>query len=339
MEFSTFHSDLAEDEIKPDLLLSRYVALLEKEIGSFFGEALAQMLDTTTCPACDSTKSRAHASKMAFKYVECAECGTVYTAQMPSHVSLLRFYHESEARKFWLSEIWPKTAMARSEKVLAPLKIWVETLCEEQFGLLDSRRKLSIAELYPSNWGFASLWEDSANVSMTLVEPMFGNFSAGKLQSAKTSSATEAKTFDAVCLLESLGRVESPRGALSWAAEHLVKDGLCFVTTVLSTGFDIKTLGASSGALLPPDRRVLPSVEGILKLAGQLNFEVVELSTPGVLDLAHIKSAIKNGAEVPSVVKYWMEKSIADQSFAEDLQVFLQAHGLSSQGRIVFKKK
>ena len=333
MEFSTFHSDLDEKEIKPNELLSQYVALVEKDNQKFFASALATM-PAVACPACESKQSRAFASKLGFEYVECSGCGTVYTSKRPTQGDLNRFYTQSESRKFWLTQIWPRTSTARAEKILGPLKTWVETFCDEQLG----GKKLVVADLYPSNWGFAAQWGGADRLSMAVIEPMFEGAPEG-IKSISTTKASAGTNYGAICLLESIGRVENPCTELKWVADHLAPGGLCFLTTVLSSGFDMKVLGAQSEALLPPDRMVLFSLEGLQILAKAAGLEVVELSTPGVLDLAHVKNAMTKGAVVPEVIRYWLDKGFNDQRFVDDFQTLLQSHGLSSQGRIVLKKK
>ena len=61
---------------------------------------------------------------------------------------LTTFYHESSARKFWLTELWPQTREVREEKVILPQLEWAQGFISQYF----SRRKLLMVEFLPSNW-------------------------------------------------------------------------------------------------------------------------------------------------------------------------------------------
>jgi hypothetical protein len=334
MEFSTFHNDLAGTDIKPKVLLERYLALVEKDNQTYFS---ANETHASDCPACGSRETKPVARKSAMDYVDCANCSTVFVANRPNQAAIDRFYLKSEARRFWLSEIWTKTQQVRHEKILGPLNDWLETFLVEAF---PNEPSIEVVDYRASNWGLSeTLNKTGSRLKAKLVQPMFDVSSAPQDQRPmETAGDLASKKFKAVSLIETLGRVESPLEVLKWAFDHLEVDGLCFITTVLSTGFDVQVLGSKSNALVPPDRLNLLSFEGLQMLIQETGFEVVEMSTPGVLDLQNVKSAMSDGAEVPSFVRYMIEKRANNARFVYDFETFLQSNGLSSQGRVVLRK-
>ena len=330
MEFSTFHSDLAGSEIKPNALLDRYTQLMQTE-----SQALATgAAQTAACPACGSKSHKVFAKRAGFEYASCGDCSTLFTSTRPSQDRLLQFYRESGARRFWLQDIWKETADVRHEKILAPLKDWVETFLSESF---SGTKPIAIAEMNAANWGFWETLRENARLQARLVEPMFDPKLEPACETAIDKRDADTK-YNAVCLIDALGRVENPLATLQWVAQHLVPQGLCFITTTLSTGFDVQVLGAASEALLPPDRLTLLSLEGLKGMARKAGLEVVEFSTPGVLDLQNVQRAVKKGADVPAFAKYLVDHRAQDPRFTYDFQTFLQSHGLSSQGRLVLRK-
>lgn len=330
MEFSTFHSDLAGTDIKPNALLGKYLNMLEADAKALAGETMKSV----DCPACGSSQKQAYAAKMSFEFAKCGSCATVYVPKRPSQDRLLRFFKDSAARRFWLQDIWKETASVRHEKILEPLKDWVETFLAET-GVVG--RPLRVVELDAASWGFWETLQENPRLQMRLVEPMF-DLSLQPSCEGAVDSLDSAGIYDAVCLIEALGRVENPLATLQWASQHLAKGGLCFITTTLSTGFDVLTLGAASEAMLPPERLSLLSIEGMKILAAKAGLEVVELSTPGVLDLQNVLRGHRAGAEIPPFAKYLVETRAQDPRFTYDFQTFLQSHGLSSQGRAVLRK-
>lgn len=331
MELSTFHSDLTGKEIKPNAMLTKYLSLVERDNKTFFTTPGAQ---EATCPACGSRSRVPYASKLSMEYSSCRDCSSVFVSSRPNQESLDRFFRDSEARRYWLTELWNETQKVRHDKVLEPLKTWIETFVAETF---PGTAPVRIAEFRANSWGlWETLNEGSGRLKAELVQPMFdSSLRSGGVVSVPAANATK---YQAVCLVDTLGRVEDPSAALKWAADHLDKGGLCFVTTVFSTGFDVLTLGADSNALVPPDRLNLLSFEGFQSLISKSGMEIIEMSTPGVLDLQNVQAAMAQGAQVPAFVRYLVEKRAGDERFVYDFQTFLQSNGLSSLGRAVLRK-
>ena len=78
------------------------------------------------------------------------------------------------------------------------------------------------------------------------------------------------------------------------------------------------------------------STEGIVKLFEDLNFEIIELSTPGMLDLNILENNIDN-IELPKFIKDIILNR--DSLVKEAFQEFLQRGRLSSYLRLLARKK
>ena len=326
MEYTIIHSDLESSEIKPSELLKEYVQRMSIDNHSFFPEGERQ---SGACPACRGLKSRRCFEKCGFHYVECTFCETKYVNPRPTQEKLDIFYRNSPARKFWMAKIWRATSEAREKKILTPLIDWIQMLLGDRFNSSDTL----IADLMPNHPGVEETW-DKAEISSRIVA-VDSDYSENGEDSLSLSTNV---CFDAVILLDTLGRVEQPGFLLEWVREHLEDGGLCFITTIFATGLDLLTLGEASEVLIPPDRLNVFSYEGMQILLEKAGMEIVEMSTPGVLDLRNIRRGMEShGIEIPEFFRYILARR-NDSRLITDFQDFLQRHRLSSLGRIVLRK-
>ena len=123
------------------------------------------------------------------------------------------------------------------------------------------------------------------------------------------------------------------------AVGHILRNnGIFLFTTLTVSGFDIQILWKHSKSIYPPHHINLLSFEGIKRLVERCGFKIMELSTPGKLDVDILINMLKEDPEikVPRFVSYLLNKrgEITHQAF----QAFLQDHNLSSHIRGVVKK-
>jgi len=143
---------------------------------------------------------------------------------------------------------------------------------------------------------------------------------------------------DVITLFEVLDRTSDVETLIRKVYGMLKKGGLCFLTSILCSGFDILILWDKAQNLFPPDRLNVFSVEGLEPLFMRHGFEMLEFSTPGVLDVEIVAKAIDEGssANMPRFVRYFIENR--DPSIRRSFQEFLEASLLSSYARILLQK-
>lgn len=331
MEFSTTSIDLNSDEIKPTESLDKYLQLIADEFDKFFSEKLT----SNSCPACNSSKSVAHFKKMSTKYVRCQDCFTVYAAERPQQKSLNEFYTSSSARKFWLDKIWKDSAQTRMQKIFTPTIDWICGHLTHFFP--GNLKEVSIADVLANNPGFYQHWSAEFQAP-NMIQACFQG-SNDVVESSHLLDMTSNTSHQALTLFDVLDRAESPKDVLSWAKEHLQENGLCFVTGILSSGLDTLVLKEKSKAVSPPDRLNSFSLEGFEHLATSTGFEVVELSTPGALDVENVRHALSDGRFESDFFNYLLNHRKDDRSSARNFQQFLQQNRLSSRLRAVLKRK
>ena len=97
------------------------------------------------------------------------------------------------------------------------------------------------------------------------------------------------------------------------------------------------TLGVQNLYLCPPDRANCFSLAGLSALLQQAGFSLLEVSTPGVLDVEILAAHVRHN---PSLALSPFEQQIldADEDTRATFQTFLQQQGMSSFARIVGRK-
>ncbi len=335
MESTVVQIPLNEADIKPTKALEVYKSMINEECKKFFGEI--EKNSKSSCPACNSKIIIDEFNKIGFSYSKCGDCLTVYSSFLIPDKNITEFFKQSKSREYWFDNIWRQTAETRISKILTPLCEWIDTLMIE-----NQLQGGELVEYAPVHWGLFEAFERIHSRSRyKICSPRFNLEISKKYFNFKNDyleEDTSDKKFASVVLFDSLNRTTKPDAVLHWANQHLKEGGLCFVTTLLSTGLDLQILGASSARWLPPDHLNAFSIEGIEEMAKKHGFEVVELSTPGVLDIVQLESAVKeNSKMVPEFFKYIFNKR-KDPLTKEMLQEFLQRWNLSSLGRMVLKK-
>lgn len=144
---------------------------------------------------------------------------------------------------------------------------------------------------------------------------------------------------NAVSALGVIDRVFSPEKFLNTAKSLLLNGGLLFLTTSTISGFDLQVLWDKSKSIFPPDRINLLSIEGLTTLFEKNGFEIIELSTPGQLDVELVKNALNENKdiELPRFISYLLNNR--EENTLRSFQEFLQYFKLSSHVRIAARKK
>lgn len=157
-------------------------------------------------------------------------------------------------------------------------------------------------------------------------------------ESALPASAPGDRAFEAAVLLESLDRVGDPVALLRAVADRLASGGLVFVSGLVASGFDIAVLGLRNQYLYPPDRTNCFSIEGLRRLLDGAGFDLIEVSTPGVLDLEIVR---EHARADPSLAISAFERRLLDAGAEtqEAFRAFLQQNELSSSARLVGVKR
>lgn len=249
----------------------------------------------------------------------CSAGGSFFLADLPSPEAWGRLLSEvSDARHS------PKTFHAnitesRLKNVFEPKLHWIQNAIR-----LQNLAKPTLLEVTTPPSDFTKLLKET-RIFADVLSVNETDFLTGK---------ENAEESDAAVLLESLDRVSDPLALLQRVAGSLRKGGILFVTALVASGFDAALLGSRNAYLFPPDRANFFSLNDLKQMVSRAGFQLLEVSTPGVLDVEVAKSHWARDPNLPLSV---FERSLltADAETQQAFQNFLQQSNLSSFARMV----
>ncbi len=323
-------NDIAIPGVVNDEIYQRYIVLLKEDISRGLDPKGFKEID---CPGCRESKGEVLAQVMGMTYKACPSCGSYFVSARPDQKALDHFYKESSACCYWRQEM----AALSDQKlyyIYGPRVSWVIEWADEHLGpnpfLLDYQAKYSFLVRHiqaQKVFGRIQLLEPQLYEQEGLLSKEFYAKDNGTLQADMLSS------------FESLERAADPQAWIKTAHSHCKSGGLLLLTTATSSGFEYQVLKGQAPNLNPINRLNLLSLEAIVALLEEAGFEMLELSTPGRLDVDIVKRALEK-SDWPQVDPFW--KYVFGHRQAKTfngLQEFLQENRLSSHVRIVAKKR
>jgi hypothetical protein len=329
--------DLHQSDLKPAELLKEYISLTQGDLKSFFVDAGG--LKDVSCPGCGSHERKVSFERSGLKYQECVVCSTLYVSPRPSDEAVVRFYREAPSRRFWSSKLCGATDRKRSEKIIKPRMEWVM----DSFAEYAPRASRWI-DLHTNQFRYVeAMAAEKGMAQKVIVTPYLdtdpARFPSGiALDPSSWWGASQAPA-DVLTVFELLDQTSDVPGLMSKVSALLNRGGLGFMTAILGSGFDVRELGAHADNIFPPDRMNLFSVRGLTALLERHGFELIEFSTPGVLDVDIVEKALRATPGIP--VSPFIRDLVlsANEEVKAAFQAFLQANLLSSYGRVLFRKK
>lgn len=336
MKTTVQYSDIREFELKPGETLGTYLRLTESDVQAFF---LNGPLTDCACPACMSESRVESFVKFGLQYCECARCGTLYVSPRPSESAVDAYFQKSKAHQFWGKQLSSATKAKRREKVFKPRVDWIIDTVEEYYPSARRIRDVNSIHLpFLEELAASKHFKELVAVNPR-VDLAGADFDQGTMEIVSKPIGAVPGKADAVTLFEVIDRLSDVGGFFGALERAMVPGGLCFLTTISISGFDLQVLWEKSHSIFPPDRMNAFSIQGLTALVERHGFECIELSTPGILDVQIVASALRENPqlELPRFVKYLLTNRDAEaqQSFQE----FLQMNRMSSFVRAVLRKK
>lgn len=259
-----------------------------------------------------------------FSYGRCRETGSWFLSTLSNPESWAELLAGVNRLRHGPESFHLGLAQSRTDHVYAPKMEWIEDTLRFQ-GLHKPR----ILEAATPPSPFTTLLQESPNFSEVQ--------SADEMRLAHGASPGPDGQFQAAVLLESLDRVDEPRALLETVRRRLADPGLLFVTGLVCSGFDFSVLGLKNLYLYPPDRTNVFSLKGLSDLLTRSGFQLVEVSTPGVLDLEVVQAHCRRDPAL-NVSVFENQLLSAEEETRLSFQDFLQQQRLSSFARIVARK-
>ncbi|MBW1743619.1 MAG: methyltransferase domain-containing protein [Deltaproteobacteria bacterium] len=312
-------SSIREEDIHPDFIFDR-----ERKLAHDFVTKIKVSGDIQPCPVCGTSRDEILFEKLGCQYAICPKTWAISLGSLPDEEVLLEYYHHSELFKFRASREY-QDAVSQKRKDL-----W-----ENQISWIEGRvsRHMGNDKYVVIDWGSRLIgWVDFVDTA-SFVDRLFVQ---EPLPPISESTDIDEKV-DIVVLFNVLQRESQPQVLLKRIAQKLKPGGLLITSCRAGSGFDILTLRENSESIFPFDHIFLPSPKSMHLLLEQAGFVVLELTTPGFLDMKYVEKAKEDIPKDQHFQRYIMDQG--DEFFSERMQGFLQRNNLSSLLNCVAKVK
>jgi len=270
-------------------------------------------------------------------YLRCPESGSIFLAQLPESMKWARLLAEVSRYRHSPGTFHSGIAQSRGENVYTPKLEWIQSSLR-MLGV--GRPRVMEVVTPPSDFtrflGASGLFAEVLTVDeMELVMAADSQISPATNGDASSGRSGAAQV---AVLLESLDRVNDPVALLRTVAGRLTAGGLLFITALVSSGFDMTVLGPRNLYLFPPDRTNCFSLRGLELLVSRAGFALLEVSTPGVLDVEIVQAHLRHDPLLP-LSAFERQLLAANSDAHAAFQSFLQQRGMSSFARVVGRKQ
>ena len=326
-------SELREVEIRPADLLSEFKRLSVEDAQAFFSDPskLVEVLN----PATDEGGSSFAFERDGFRYNRADACGSLFVSPRPKKEALEEYYANSQASAYRVEHYSRATVEARRTHLTRVNAGWMDQMIDET-GNSEARSFVDIGTNSPA------IFDEVKDLG--LFDEMYSlNPLPGLEEECSARGVTiidePIENVGAVTAWHQLENQFSPLELLQTAYEMLAPDGLFFFTTRTCDGFDLRMLWDKAPYIFVPEHLNLLSVAGLSQLVARGGLDLIELSTPGQLDLELTRHAAEQDKSIKlhPFVAYLIEER--DELAHADFQAFLQKHRLSSYVRVAAARR
>ncbi|MDZ4243385.1 MAG: methyltransferase domain-containing protein, partial [Candidatus Omnitrophota bacterium] len=271
------HDEFNQTDLKPTDLFREYLKLTEQDVRQIL--ASSKTLKECACPGCGAGGGRTAFDRYGLKYLECPGCRTLYVSPRPEDSVLNDYYTKGKARTFWRDQLSKTTDRKRKEKIVKPRFHWILESIAEHLPAAQAWLDLNTTQ----DAYIDGMCQAKQFTKRILVNPYIhpdslkGKTCVEVVASPWWKTSVKAE-MDVVTLFEVADHTSDVSGLFAKVTAMLKPGGLCFITAILGSGFDIQTLWEKAENLYPPDRLNVFSTEGFQALFKKNNFEVLEFS-------------------------------------------------------------
>lgn len=297
----------------------REVALAEK----FVLEHQPNNHKESTCPICKGKSSNLFFTKWGVNYLICSDCGSIYALCGSEEIRNYRNYEELNSLR--TSKEYQDFAKGNRSEIWDEMIDWLKF---RTFRFMKRNKDLRIVDVCNRYAGFS--------------EKIMGSDLCGKYLMTDSILSESAENIedgsaDLVFYNDQIKTEYDPDGRLNRIHSMLADDGLLLLTARAGCGFDILTLKGKNKNIYPYEHISLPSIRGFKTLLDRTGFEIMEITTPGMMDVKYVKESVNDVEEDEMFVKYLLTES--NELILQEFQRFLQKSCMSSFVRILARKR
>lgn len=324
---------MKEEQIRPQKIFDKYIKLAIKDTSIFFNKNTIK--SNINCIACNK-KGKSLFVKHNFTYALCFHCFSIYVSPRPNQKIFFDYYLNSNSSKYWASTFYKKTEKSRKNKLWKPKAKKIMSILKKYF--LD--KKTHIVDI---GGGYGTFGDEikkfNENISIIEPAPHLADICKSKghdvinkfLENIKKSDLTNKnKLFVSFELIEHL---HSPKKFFHKMRTLLSKNDIFVFTTLSGMGLDIAVLGNQSKSIMPPYHLNFFNPYSIKIFLANNGFELLELSTPGKLDIDILNN---NFEKINNLFWQYILKT-SDDKYLKTIQNIISKKNLSSHMMVICK--
>jgi len=280
--------DLREEDIRPKELFDEYLRLVRQDIATHFVDDVRVV---APCPSCGREGSAAF-TKEGFDYRECSPCLSLWASPRPTFENLATFYSASQSARYWAEVFSPAVEAARRVKLWRPKADRIAELIAE-LSHRDDGLHAALVDIGGGTGVFAQEYHTLTGQPVTVIEPSPQAAQACRDKGVKVVEAfledlaadglpSGRRVFTSFELLE---HVFDPRAWITSVSQLMGSGDALILTTLSSAGLDIRALWEHSASVNPPHHINFMAPHSIRNLGEQCGLNVVDVFTPGQLDV------------------------------------------------------
>ncbi|MCR5799059.1 MAG: class I SAM-dependent methyltransferase [Lachnospiraceae bacterium] len=274
------------------------------------------------CPVCHIPSGEYYYTKWGVDYLCCMNCRSIYAV---CDDSIAKDYQNlSELITLRVDKTYQNELLKNREEMWGEFIEWAEY---RAFRFLRKNKGLNIVDIGNRMEGYSN---------MIKAAPFCERYDLRDSILCSDSHTINKGEADIVFWFDQLQKELNPSEKISMIRKELKECGLLFVGTRAGSGFDIITLKEKNTNIYPYEHILLVSVKGLTKLLEDNGFEVLEITTPGVMDVKYVKESIEEVGDREGFVRYLLEES--SPGILQDFQRFLQKGCLSSFVRVIARR-
>lgn len=276
------------------------------------------------CPVCDGQDTGPFMALEGVPYLRCGGCGSIFVPVEAD--TLARYKQHPPLAALRKEERYQASAADKRRRMWDDLVFWIRFRCARYLGAAEGLR---VALHGSHHRGLSDAIQNSGLCQSYRLENSI-------LNEGPASDEAQASPVDVLLYLDQLAREAHPVPVLAALAARIRPGGLLILSTRVGSGIDVLTLRGKIRNLFPYEHSLLATTKGLEILVERAGLELLEVQTPGTLDVKYLKDNLEALDEDNLYLKYLLET--ADNSTLAELQNFLQKSGTSSHARVIARR-
>ena len=323
------------EQMRPDELYQKILKQRKFDGKLFYKKYYNQFIEVG-CPACGQ-QGQLCFSKYGFEHRTCNNCGTLFCSPRPSESLLTEYYTYWKSPKLWTS-LLIKTDINRKKLQYLPRVKKIISVMKE-----DNKKCGGVAvDVGAGSGAFAFCLKQSSFFSDIITVDLSEEcISACKRLgfNAKQNLKDIPDNFAHLLTLNDIvEHLFNPYQFLVECYKKLKKNGYIAIATPNGEGFDFKIMKEKTVNITPPEHLNYFNTYSIRFLLEKVGFKVIDLSTPGKLDVQIVLKSLKSDNRILRGNEYIKFLLSQNEEVLENFQYFLSSNKLSSHMLCIAKK-